>query len=288
MVLKDTQFPDTKIVMDDSGQYVGVLTAEGIEASAAETPFLCGWRVLSSYDDTRRAIGQILSAQLGLDFPKGFAANVTTDDIVMFCTQMCPFDAMQAYLRAKAAEVSAGIARWNRERPWDTNPMTAAEAAEQNYVFNPETGEIGTDGNDNSARQLEMPSSIDGVRVRTILTVGLVSYHRLESLVIPDSVTRIEDHTFYDFIYLKTVRLPRHLRSIQAGTFSRCRRLRSVEIPDGVTEIGQEAFYQCSSLDTLYLPDSVEKVGSFAFIGVPHIVYHGTAPGFPWGATVGN
>lgn len=45
-----------------------------------------------------------------------------------------------------------------------------------------------------------------------------------------------------------------------------------------VTSIGSWAFYDCTSLT------SVTSIGDYAFRNVPHIEYHGTAAGSPWGA----
>ena len=53
-------------------------------------------------------------------------------------------------------------------------------------------------------------------------------------------------------------------------------------------EIQDEAFYQCSKLDTVVSPDSVERIGRCAFLNARRVIYHGSAKGFPWGATRGN
>ena len=63
-------------------------------------------------------------------------------------------------------------------------------------------------------------------------------------LIIPDSVTSIEDYAFY-----------------------RCSSLTSINITDGVTSIGRYAFYDCSSLTSVTIPDSVISIGEIAFFG---------------------
>lgn len=70
--------------------------------------------------------------------------------------------------------------------------------------------------------------------------------------------------------------------------FSRCIGLTGIVIPDSVREIQDEAFYQCSNLDTVVIPDSVERIGRCAFLNTRRVIYHGSAKGFPWGATRGN
>ena len=84
---------------------------------------------------------------------------------------------MQDYLAQKRRQTQADIAVWLRERPWDTHPVTAAQAAAQNFVFDAATGRIGTDGCFNAGTVLELPSSVDGVRVRTLAAYAMVSSH---------------------------------------------------------------------------------------------------------------
>ena len=287
MIFLDTAFPDVQIVFDGD-KYAGMLTPEGIEASAVSAAFVSNRRVLSGYDEACRSIRRTLSSQLGLEMPKGFVVELTPEDLAVFCTQSCPADKMEAYLEKKREQTRRDMVIWLRERPWDTNPMTAAQARSHNYVFDAGTGEISTDGHFNPARSICLPSSIDTRRVTAIKTTGFVSYTYLEEVVMPDSVTSIEPYAFYDRVHLKRANLSANLEIIPAGLFSRCRSLCSIVIPPGVKEIREEAFYQCPALDTVIIPDTVQSVGRCAFLNVPHIYYHGPAPGFPWGATVGN
>ena len=288
MRYQDTAFPDIQLIYDEHDVFVGILTADGIEASTIDAPFVSDQRVLSYYDEACRSIRQILHRQLGLELPKGFAAELSPEDLTLYCTEHCSVEEMDAYLQKKREAVREAVAIWQRERPWDTNPIAHTEAQARNYVFDASTGALGTDGCVNTGREVELPSSIDGRRVTTLKTACLVSYPYLETLVMPDSVTEIEPFAFYDCIYLKRVTLSQNLRVLPEGMFGRCRSLASVVIPDGVQEIRQEAFYRCGALANVNVPDSVVTVGRCAFLGVQHIRYHGSARGFPWGATVGN
>ena len=167
-------------------------------------------------------------------------------------------------------------------------PLTAAQAAAQNFTFDAATGRIGTDGCFNAGTVLELPSSVDGVRVRRLASYAMVSYTYLDTLLLPDSIETVEPYAFYDKVHLRSTNLPRGLAVIPEGMFSRCIGLTGIVIPDSVREIHDEAFYQCSNLDTVVIPDGVERIGRCAFLNVRRVVYHGSAKGFPWGATRGN
>lgn len=92
-------------------------------------------------------------------------------------------------------------------------------------------------------------------------------------LVIPDSVTY--NGTTYC------------VRDIGDSAFSYCSNLTSVTLPNSILVIGLYAFAHCSSL-TLTVPSSCIYIEEYAFLGVLHIEYDGTATGAPWGAQYMN
>ena len=67
----------------------------------------------------------------------------------------------------------------------------------------------------------------------------------LNSIVIPDTVTKIGDGAFTECAKLKKVNLPDGLTEIEDRAFMGCKTLQKVDLPDGVTKIGDGAFYDC-------------------------------------------
>lgn len=288
LLYQSTQFRDVKKILDRAHGFAGLLTAGGIEASRLDVPFICDQKVLSRYDDACSDVRRILTMQLGLELPKGFSIPLEAEDLAVFFSQQCGLRQMQDYLTRKRARTQADIQTWLRDRPWDTHPVTGAQAAAQNFVFDAQTGRIGTDGCFNAGTVLELPSSVDGVRVRRLASYAMVSYTYLDTLILPDSIETVEPYAFYDKVHLRSTNLPRGLSVIPEGMFSRCIGLTGIVIPDSVREIHDEAFYQCSNLDTVVIPDGVERIGRCAFLNARRVIYHGSAKGFPWGATRGN
>lgn len=87
----------------------------------------------------------------------------------------------------------------------------------------------------------DRPVTIIGVRV-------FESNYRIESIVIPSSVTTISGMAFYDCINLKKITLPPSVTRIEGSAFGGCSSLESVVIPSSVVFIGGFAFGECSSL----------------------------------------
>ena len=87
----------------------------------------------------------------------------------------------------------------------------------------------------------------------------------MTSVTIPNSVTSIGEHAFYECSGLTSVTIPNSVTSIGGGAFSYCNGLTSVTIPNSVTSIGSQAFYGCSGLTSVTIPNSVTDIFSEAF-----------------------
>lgn len=97
-------------------------------------------------------------------------------------------------------------------------------------------------------------------------------------------VCKMDTFLFNNCQTLKSVTIPNSIEQIAAYAFRTCKSLITVNIENGVKQIAYNAFENCTSLENINIPDSVELIASNAFKDVPHITYHGTAEGAPWGA----
>ena len=87
----------------------------------------------------------------------------------------------------------------------------------------------------------------------------------LQSIVIPNSVTKIGDNAFNGCSSLQSIVIPNSVTVIGEEAFSNCTSLKSIVIPDSVTEIGDYAFCWCRSLQSIVIPESVTEIGDCAF-----------------------
>ena len=140
-----------------------------------------------------------------------------------------------------------------------------------------------------NATELEVPAEIDGLAVTAINNVAFEYCRNLTSVIIPDSITRIERNAFKNTPLLNEqtgvkyadtwvigcdtdvtdAEFKAGTRGIADEAFQDCTNLTSVVIPDGVTSIGKSAFAGCENLVSVTIPDSVTYIGEDAFSGTP-------------------
>jgi hypothetical protein len=87
----------------------------------------------------------------------------------------------------------------------------------------------------------------------------------LTSIIIPSSVTVIDDYAFGGCINLTSIDIPNNVTSIGESAFRECDNLRSITISSSVTSIGKSAFRGCDNLRSITIPSSVTSIGESAF-----------------------
>ena len=133
---------------------------------------------------------------------------------------------------------------------------------EKEYVVREET-EVICDGAFSGCgflQSITIPNSVtkigDGAFIRC---------YSLQSITIPNSVTSIGDEAFSGCGSLQSITIPNSVTKIGDGAFSFCESLQSVTIPNSVTKIGDEALCGCTSLQSITIPNSVTSIGDGAF-----------------------
>lgn len=118
---------------------------------------------------------------------------------------------------------------------------------------------------------LTIPSEIDGYTVTTINRSAFQDCKGLTSVVIPNTVTKMEDYVidgaFKDCTGLTNVTLSNNLGNIGERAFSGCTGLTSITIPNSVTSIGSFAFSGCTGLTSVTLSKNLTMVDTRTFSG---------------------
>lgn len=147
-----------------------------------------------------------------------------------------------------------------------------------NFSYTPVTSEEGefepynvlasfNAGDDTTDTVIVVPDYIEDVPV-TIIGASAFNGRTLPTeVIIPDTVTTIENAAFMNCTSLETIIIPDSVTYIGESAFQGCTALKNVIIGNGVKEIGDIAFKGCTALTALDLGDSVETIGNGAFFG---------------------
>lgn len=123
-----------------------------------------------------------------------------------------------------------------------------------------------------------------------LITIGARAFDgcdALKNIVIPETVTTIEEGAFINSRSLKTITIPAGVTTLGDGIFYNsgisnvvisegltiigermfmgCDELTSVKLPDTIKEIRESAFSHCSNLKTITIPKAVKNIGESAF-----------------------
>ena len=160
---------------------------------------------------------------------------------------------------------------------FDFDPITGSIALKnaQSYYTDHYTG----DGQVTRLKKIVVPAEIDGVTVKKVggvekihdsgttwekrYSIGFQSPY-VEEVVLPTTITSIDNDAFYDCTNLKKVNIPNSITSIGDFAFSGCTGLTSIMLPDSITSIGYAAF-QRTGLTSATIPDSITIINEETF-----------------------
>lgn len=125
----------------------------------------------------------------------------------------------------------------------------------------------------NSLRTVYLPNSVT--------TIGDCAFAHsfLQSVTLPDSITEIGNCAFDECRGLRSIIIPRNLKTIPLGLFRSCYNLQEVDLSN-VERIDEDAFYGCESLKQVVIPASVKYIAEGAFkdcVSLETVIFQGRA-----------
>lgn len=102
---------------------------------------------------------------------------------------------------------------------------------------------------------------------KSVRIIGKEAFYQkdIETIIIPNTVKKIESRAFTLCTKLKSVTLPTSITSIPNSTFMSCISLKSITVPKSVKEIGNMAFWNCKNLSTIKILNKNIYIGSEVF-----------------------
>ena len=110
---------------------------------------------------------------------------------------------------------------------------------------------------------------IKGENLKVIGQMAFEKCFRLENIVLPNSVTEISHHAFFNSGLSGSLILPKNLIKIGKAAFRVCY-FESVVFQSDLETIGQEAFYNCRYLENITIP-KVKNIEASAFENCPEL-----------------
>lgn len=93
----------------------------------------------------------------------------------------------------------------------------------------------------------------------------------ITSVILPKSITKIGEKSFYGCNSLHTVSLNEGLHSIGTEAFSNCALLQGIQFPQTLQSIEASCFEQCTSLEVVVFPQALTTLGESSFKGCSNL-----------------
>lgn len=148
-----------------------------------------------------------------------------------------------------------------------TTSTSSQKKVKQEFVYTTDsTGKVSLSKHnkvDNKpAETIVIPKAENGTLTKIEPSV-FVADTTVKSVVIPDTVQEIGDIAFKGCVNLKSVTLPKSLKTVGIGAFMSTG-LKQVTLPSTVTQVGVKAFSTCSNLEKLTINEGVVELNNIA------------------------
>ena len=182
--------------------------------------------------------------------------------------------------------------------------IAANETAPENFNYNVVNGGACITGYTGSSQNVTIPEELGDYQVTAI---GSRAFYGkpITRVVIPDTVTIINDYAFQNCTGLREVVLSERLSKLGLAVFGNCAALKKIEIPkslttadanrvtmneapfggsglsqvtfeEGTSRIPMQLFMGCKNLRSIDIPGSITTIESFAFVnsGLEEVTFH--------------
>ena len=140
------------------------------------------------------------------------------------------------------------------EHDWDSNGFCSACGIEEGGLTFIKTGDsYAVSGYGGIRDSVSIPAVYNGLPITSISTGAFMQCTDLTSIVIPNSVTIIDELAFEGCLGLASITFDKNSQLTIIGdfAFAGCTSLTSITLPSSLTSINRYAFYNCTSLTSI-------------------------------------
>lgn len=153
---------------------------------------------------------------------------------------------------------------------WGCKNLAQINVSDANTVYNSDNNTIIKTSEGIVITATDVTELSDNVKI--IGSAAFSDCTQIEKIIIPDSVTEIEDNAFYNCSGLKEITISENVQKIGQQAFRDCKNLETVTIPKKVTKLSSGIFKGCSKLGSVKLPDDLETIDSEAFADCDNLI----------------
>jgi hypothetical protein len=132
------------------------------------------------------------------------------------------------------------------------------------YIFYEDGDTVYLMGYTGNAIELTIPENYNGKNYE-IYNYAFYNFEDLQSVIIPDSVTKIGGCAFAECFSLTNVTLGKNVASIGNCAFLDCNSLTAIVLGNYVTSIDDCAFYGCTNLTSIVIGNSITAISEYTF-----------------------
>jgi uncharacterized repeat protein (TIGR02543 family) len=188
---------------------------------------------------------------------------------VCMMVAMLPFSAVPAFAADTSTVRTAIVDGYKYEYTINTEDDTATIK----YFRGPVDSEGNVDSANNGPYDIDIPSELDHHPVTGLGAYSFSGYasaspyphnsyqigRNIRSVDIPQGVTSIGNHAFFDCFDLENITIPQSVTSIGDVAFGCCK-FTTLSLGENIETIGGGAFWHCSNLSEITIPENVKEI----------------------------
>lgn len=133
------------------------------------------------------------------------------------------------------------------------------------FIIDDHSAIIGLTNEGRNATKIVVPETINGIKISRIGFAAFAQSDKLNKIILPDTITYIEDSAFCGCTNLTEVILSNNIDTIRPFTFFNCNKLEKINIPSSVKIIGYCAFKDCINLLEVTMSKNIELMHKHSF-----------------------